>query len=79
MSLKGLNIHRASCLRKCVNIRQNNQLTISNDNINHEIETSTILEASELIIERENVITPNLPPYKDSVGLTLYPLTNLKN
>ena len=29
-----------------------------------EISTSTILEAGEVLIVRENIITPNLPTYK---------------
>ena len=74
---KGLNIHLAYCRKKHVAIKTFNKVLLSSEDNNNNIETttkdsssdiqtSTILDAVELLIERENIITPNLPTYKES-------------
>ena len=71
-SLKGLRIHRSSCEKKerviikCLNVDQQN---IGNEYANSQLETSTIVNTSEISIERNKNIDVTLPPYESDLLL----------
>ena len=66
-NLKGLRIHRSSCEKKerviinCFNVEQQN---IGNEHVNNQLETSMIVNMSEIPIERNENIDVTLPLYK---------------
>ena len=70
-TLKGLNIHRSSCSRKKVSYVEKsltNIRNVTNESIDHEIETAMItdmiIDTNELNIERvENIHRANIPSY----------------
>ena len=77
-SLRGLNIHQASCKFKQVVISRTNQITeevFVNENI--VVETSTIAESEEIDIEIEVELKPNLPPYPNASSVVKYTTNSL--
>ena len=72
-SLRGLNIHRSSCVRNYVNRTQSHYDATLEDDLNYnneDIETAMIVNMDEILIEREIIITPNLPSYKKCNEIT---------
>ena len=72
-SLGLLNIHRSSCVRNFVNRTQSHyDITLENglDYSNDDIEIAMLVNITEILIERETIITPNSPSYKKCNGIT---------
>ena len=71
-SLRGLKIHQAHCTFKQVVINRINQDVITEEvfvNENITVETSTIVESEEIVIEIEEELKPNLPPYTNAPSI----------